>query len=53
MILNAYALVRKTPRPTRDEILKHMEGNLCRCGAHVRIVEAIEEAALTMKGGAR
>jgi aerobic-type carbon monoxide dehydrogenase small subunit (CoxS/CutS family) len=40
MILNAYAL-------------KHMEGNLCRCGAHVRIVEAIEEAAVTMKGGAR
>jgi carbon-monoxide dehydrogenase small subunit len=53
MILNAYALVHKTPRPSRDEILKHMEGNLCRCGAHVRIVEAIEEAAVTMKGGAR
>ena len=53
MILNAYALMHKTPRPSRDEILKHMEGNLCRCGAHVRIVEAIEEAAVTMKGGAR
>jgi carbon-monoxide dehydrogenase small subunit len=53
MILAAYALVHKTPRPTRDEILQQMEGNLCRCGAHVRIVEAIEEAAMAMKGGAR
>jgi|SRR5208283_509316 len=52
MILAAYALVRKTPRLSRDEILKQMEGNLCRCGAHVRIVDAIEEAAVAMKGGA-
>ena len=53
MILTAYALVHKTPRPSRDEILKRMEGNLCRCGAHLRSVEAIEEAAVAMKGGAR
>ncbi len=52
MILAAYALVHKTPRPSRDVILKQMEGNLCRCGAHVRIVDAIEEAAVAMKGGA-
>ncbi|MGO9241798.1 MAG: (2Fe-2S)-binding protein [Bryobacteraceae bacterium] len=52
MILAAYALVHQTPRPSRDEILKQMEGNLCRCGAHLRIVDAIEEAAVTMKGGA-
>ncbi len=52
MILAAYALVHQTPRPSRDEILKQMEGNLCRCGAHLRIVDAIEEAAVAMKGGA-
>ena len=53
MILNAYALLLKTPRPTRAQILEHMEDNLCRCGAHVRIVSAIETAATAMKGGAR
>ena len=53
MILNAYALLLKTPRPARAEIIRHMDDNLCRCGSHVRIVEAIQEAAGAMKGGAR
>jgi nicotinate dehydrogenase subunit A len=52
MILNAYALLLKTPRPTPAQIIQHMEGNLCRCGAHVRIVDAIEEAAGLRKVGA-
>jgi aerobic-type carbon monoxide dehydrogenase small subunit (CoxS/CutS family) len=52
MLLNAYALLLKTPKPTRTQILEHMEDNLCRCGAHVRIVEAIEEAAGAAKAGA-
>lgn len=45
MILTAYALLQKTPQPTMAEIIKHMDGNLCRCGSHVRVVEAIQEAA--------
>ncbi len=45
MILKSYALLRKTPRPTTAEILKHMDDNLCRCGSHMRIVAAIQEAA--------
>lgn len=57
MILNAYALLLKNPRPTRADIIQHMDTNLCRCGAHMRIVEAIEEAAgaahIAAKGGAR
>jgi aerobic-type carbon monoxide dehydrogenase small subunit (CoxS/CutS family) len=53
MILNAHALLQKIPRPTRAEIIKHMEGNLCRCGTHVRIFQAVENAAAAMKGGAR
>jgi aerobic-type carbon monoxide dehydrogenase small subunit (CoxS/CutS family) len=53
MILNAYALLLKTPRPARADIIRHMDGNLCRCGSHVRIVDAIQEAAGAMKGGAR
>jgi len=53
MILNAYALLLKSPRPARAEIIQAMDSNLCRCGSHLRIVAAIEEAARTIKGGAR
>src|SRR5574340_1013941 len=53
MILNAYALLMKTPQPTREEIVRQMDDNLCRCGSHVRIVDAIQDAAGAMKGGAR
>jgi len=49
MILSAYALLLKKPRPTRAEIVSHMDNNLCRCGAHNRIVEAIQAAAPAMK----
>jgi aerobic-type carbon monoxide dehydrogenase small subunit (CoxS/CutS family) len=50
MILNAYGLLLRNPSPTREQIIDGMEYNLCRCGAHVRIVRAIEEAAQVMKG---
>ena len=53
MILNAYGLLIKNPEPTRQEIIDHMEGNLCRCGSYGRIVEAIQTAASEMKGGAK
>jgi len=50
MILNAYGLLLKNPQPTRQQIIDGMENNLCRCGAHIRIVQAIEDAAGEMKG---
>ncbi len=50
MIMNAYALLLEHPRPSREVILRAMEDNLCRCGAHQRIVAAIETAS--RKGGA-
>jgi len=53
MILSAYALLLKRPKPTRAEIIQHMDDNLCRCGSHVRIIEAIQEAAGATRGGAR
>jgi len=54
MILGAHALLHKNPRPTRAEIIAHMEEFICRCGAHVRIVQAVETAAAaTAKGGVR
>lgn len=53
MIMGAWALLRKNGSPTRDEIVHEMDDHLCRCGAHVRIVSAIETAATAMKGGTR
>ena len=51
MILTAYGLLRRNPHPTYDQIVDGMEDNLCRCGAHTRIVEAIQAAAVEMEGG--
>ena len=53
MLMSAYALLLKKPKPTRAEIVRAMDDNLCRCGSHVRILEAIEDAAGAVKGGAR
>ena len=49
MIINAYGLLLKNPSPTREQILNGMEDNLCRCGAHERIVRAVEAAAGKME----
>ena len=51
MIINATGLLLKNPSPSTQEIKEGMEDNLCRCGAHVRIVEAVHTAAKEMKGG--
>jgi aerobic-type carbon monoxide dehydrogenase small subunit (CoxS/CutS family) len=51
MILRAVGLLHKNPHPTEKEIISGMEDNLCRCGAHVRIVQAVQTAADDMKGG--
>jgi aerobic-type carbon monoxide dehydrogenase small subunit (CoxS/CutS family) len=50
MILNAVGLLNKNPEPTRQEIIEGMEDNLCRCGAHTRIIRAIESASKKLKG---
>jgi len=49
MIMNAYGLLLKTPHPSREQIIEGMEDNLCRCGAHIRIIEAIESASKVLK----
>jgi aerobic-type carbon monoxide dehydrogenase small subunit (CoxS/CutS family) len=51
MILSAYSLLRENPRPTEAEIIRSMDDNLCRCGAHVRIIQAIQSAAKEIAGG--
>ena len=45
MLMNAYAMLQKQPHPTRDAIVQEMDANLCRCGAHQRIIAAIEDAS--------
>jgi len=45
MIMNAYALLLRNPKPTRTQIIQAMDDNLCRCGAHKRIIQAIEGAS--------
>jgi aerobic-type carbon monoxide dehydrogenase small subunit (CoxS/CutS family) len=51
MLMHAYALLHTQPRPSRAAIAAGMEDNLCRCGAHERILAAIEAASLGAKGG--
>lgn len=51
MILQATAFLRQNPEPSVLDIMYTMDDNLCRCGAHSRIVQAIQAAASAMKGG--
>ena len=44
-IMKAAELLAKTPKPTREQIVDHMDGNLCRCGSYTRIVRAVERAS--------
>ena len=48
MLLTAYALLLQTPHPSRDDIIARLDRNLCRCGAHLRIVAAVEAASKLM-----
>ncbi|MGW8317571.1 MAG: (2Fe-2S)-binding protein [Bacteroidales bacterium] len=49
MIMNAYGLLLSNPEPTREEVIIAMDENLCRCGAHGRIIQAIQNAGERMK----
>jgi aerobic-type carbon monoxide dehydrogenase small subunit (CoxS/CutS family) len=52
MIMGAVALLGKTPKPTEADIVRGMNGHICRCGTYPRIVKAIQQAAVTPpKGG--
>jgi nicotinate dehydrogenase subunit A len=53
MIMRAQALLERNIRPTEAELRAHMAPNLCRCGAHMRILRAVRRAATAMGGGVR
>jgi nicotinate dehydrogenase subunit A len=45
MIISAAALLAESPKPAEDEIRRALEGNLCRCGTHVRVMRAVMAAS--------
>jgi aerobic-type carbon monoxide dehydrogenase small subunit (CoxS/CutS family) len=49
MMMRAQALLEQNPAPSSTEIRQHMSTNLCRCGTHMRILRAVERAAVFMK----
>jgi nicotinate dehydrogenase subunit A len=53
MIMSAASLLNQSANPSESEILDFMEGNVCRCGTHPRIVAAIQKAAKMQKGAGR
>lgn len=50
MLMTAAALLKHNPQPTPDQVREALQGNLCRCGAHNRIVRAVCQAAQAMEG---
>jgi len=53
MIMSGVALLAKNANPTSADIVRSMEGNVCRCGTYSRIALAVQKAAAAMKGGAQ
>jgi len=53
MIMSSVGLLSTNPSPTSAEIVKSLQGNICRCGTHPRIIEAVHRAAKAMQERAR
>jgi aerobic-type carbon monoxide dehydrogenase small subunit (CoxS/CutS family) len=51
MILSGVALLKRNPQPTTREIIRALNGNICRCGTYPRIVAAVTKAAKVLNGG--
>jgi aerobic-type carbon monoxide dehydrogenase small subunit (CoxS/CutS family) len=49
MIISSVGLLQGNPNPSPAEIVQSLQGNICRCGAHPRIVDAVRQAARTMQ----
>jgi aerobic-type carbon monoxide dehydrogenase small subunit (CoxS/CutS family) len=53
MVMSSVALLQKNANPKPEEIGQFLQGNICRCGTHPRIVEAVQHAAQMMQGRER
>ena len=49
MLLTCTALLQAHPQPTREHIGRYLNGNICRCGAYVQILEAIQDGAVARR----
>jgi len=49
MIMSSVGLLQANPNPSQAEIVQFLQGNVCRCGAHPRIIEAVRQAAKMMQ----
>src|ERR1700675_3682425 len=50
MIMTSVSLLQANPHPSTEQIVQSLQGNICRCGTHPRIIEAVQRAAGTMQG---
>ncbi len=53
MIMSSVGLLQANANPSSAEIVQSLQGNICRCGAHPRIIDAIHQAAKAMQGNGR
>jgi len=53
ILMSAWALLRRNPAPSREEIAHALSGNLCRCTGYTKILEAVEQAAARLREGPR
>ncbi|MBI4602375.1 MAG: (2Fe-2S)-binding protein, partial [Planctomycetes bacterium] len=51
MVLAVAALLARRPEPARAEVVEALDGHICRCGVHPRVLEAVERAAALLRGG--
>ncbi|HKM67529.1 MAG TPA: (2Fe-2S)-binding protein [Candidatus Acidoferrum sp.] len=49
MIMGSVSLLQSNPNPSKEQIVRSLQGNLCRCGTHPRIIEAVQQAAGKMR----
>lgn len=52
MIMSTVALLRRCPQPTEQQVRSALAHNLCRCGAHLEILQAVQRAAAAMQASA-
>lgn len=53
MVMSSIALLQANANPKREEIVQFLQGNICRCGTHPRVIEAVQHAAKMMQERAR
>lgn len=49
MVMSSVGLLQSNANPKREDIVQHLQGNVCRCGTHPRVIEAVEHAAKAMQ----